>query len=110
MELHQENKDGKFIVYIDGRLDAETSVQVENRLNEFREEGHRKMVLDCSKVDYLSSAGIRLMLSLSKKLKADEGKLSICNLHEDVAEIIQMAGFEQILNIYPDQQSALEQS
>ncbi|MCH9612608.1 MAG: putative anti-sigma factor antagonist BtrV [Chlamydiia bacterium] len=109
MDLVNEQRDGCELIRIDGRLDAETAVQAENRINQLLEGKSKKVILDLAKVDYLSSAGIRLILSLTKKLKTEEGKLVVCNLHEDVSQIIKMAGFEQILNIATDENAAIGQ-
>ena len=66
-----------------------------------------KVLVDFSKVDYLSSAGMRLLLSTTKKMKKNEGKLIFFSISDEVMEIIRMAGFERILSIYGSEQEAL---
>ena len=107
MKIDVEERNGRIIVRCEGRLDASTSVQLENQLNSVIEKDTNKLYLDFNKIEYLSSAGMRLLLSCSKKLKDKGGKLTIFALHEDVMEIIRMAGFEQILEICPDESTAL---
>ena len=71
-------------------------------------ETHVQLLLDFTDVDYLSSAGMRLLLSATKKLKAREGVLLLSGVGEEVMEIIKMAGFEKILAIFSSEKEALE--
>ncbi len=107
MIITKEQREGKVVVRCEGRLDAMTSPQLENFVNGLIDSGAREIALDFNKIEYLSSAGMRLLLSVSKRLKKSEGRLMLFSIHEDVMEIIRMAGFEQILNIYADEKQAL---
>lgn len=106
MEAQVEEKGEVVVVHIEGRLDAASSPQLEKQINGVIDAGHFKIVLDCTNLDYLSSAGMRLMLSLFKRLKSVEGKLVACNLKDEVMEVIKMAGFNQVLEFY----STIEES
>lgn len=97
----------KTIIRVEGRLDAASAPILENKLGELIIAGKKQLVLDFAKVDYLSSAGMRLLLSTTKKLKASDGRLYFCSVNEEVMEIIKMAGFERILSIFPTEQEAL---
>ena len=103
-----EEEQGKTIIRVEGRLDAASSPNLENKLNELINAGKKQLLLDFAKVDYLSSAGMRLLLSVTKKLKTIDGKLNFCSINEEVMEIIKMAGFERILAIYPTEKEALD--
>lgn len=96
------------LVRIDGRLDAASAPMLEKKLLGEIEGGSKNMVLDFSRVNYLSSAGMRLLLSLTKKLKAEGGALHCCSVGEEVMEIIKMAGFERIIHIFPTEQEAIQ--
>lgn len=108
LNLQFEEEQGVTIVRIEGRLDAVESPNLERKLTKAIEEGKKKMVLDFAKVQYLSSAGIRLLLSTTKKLKGAGGALHLCLVGEEVMEIIKMAGFERIIQIYPTEQEAIQ--
>lgn len=95
------------IVRIDGRLDASSTPIVENKIKMLLEVAD-KIIIDFRDVDYLSSAGLRLLLSATKKLKAKDGMLAFFGFSDDVLEIIQMAGFERILNIFSNEKEALK--
>ena len=108
MKILRDEKENASVLRCEGRLDAATVPQLEKTMNDLMAENHNRILLDLNQVDYLSSAGIRLLLSMTKKLKGAGGLLALFNLHEDVLEIITMAGFEQLLNIYHSEREAFE--
>jgi len=103
-----ENAENATIVRIDGRLDATSAPLLERKLLEQIDGGVKNMVLDFSEVNYLSSAGMRLLLSITKKLKGLNGALHCCSVGEEVMEIVKMAGFERIIHIFPTEREALQ--
>ena len=107
MDVVVEEKGEIIIVRVKGRLDAASSPQLEQKINSIIDGGHFKILLDFSSVEYLSSAGMRLMLSVSKKLKSLEGKVVACSLNDEVMEVIKMAGFNQVIEFYPNEADSL---
>ena len=107
LDVHIEEQEGKQVLHIGGRLDAANAPKLQVKLNELIKQGHEEIVLNFTKIEYLSSAGVRLLLSMTKKL-SQSGGFKLCALHEDVMEIIKMAGFERILDIYPTEKEALD--
>jgi anti-sigma B factor antagonist/stage II sporulation protein AA (anti-sigma F factor antagonist) len=103
-----EEVDGKCVMRVSGRIDAATTPILEKKVEDQLQQNHFRVLFDFSDVDYLSSAGMRLLLSATKKMKAHEGMLVICGVIDDVMEIIKMAGFERILNIYSTEKEALD--
>ncbi|MES2345784.1 MAG: STAS domain-containing protein [Chlamydiota bacterium] len=103
-----EEVDGKCVMRITGRIDAATTPILEKKVEDEVQQGHIRIVFDFSGVDYLSSAGMRLLLSATKKMKVKEGMLTNCGMVDEVMEIIKMAGFERILNIYSTEKEALD--
>jgi anti-anti-sigma factor len=106
METQVEEKGDVIVIRLEGRLDAASSPNLEKQINSIIDTGHFKIALNFVNVDYLSSSGMRLMLSISKKLKSLEGKLVACNMNEDVMDVIKMTGFQQVLEIYPTEEEA----
>ncbi len=107
MILLKDEINNNVIIRCDGRLDAVTSPQVENMLNNVLSEKKYNICIDFNKIDYLSSAGMRLLLSMTKRVKILGGRFVLFSINEDVMEIIKMAGFEHILNIYSDEKQAV---
>ena len=107
LSIQIEEEKSISIVRLEGRMDAANSPKLEAKLGELIKGGRTAFVLDFAKVDYLSSAGMRLLLAMTKQLSGT-GKLNLCSINEDVMEIIKMAGFERILSIYPTEKEALD--
>ena len=93
------NKDGeKLNVEVVGRVDTTTAPQLEEGiLGEL--EGVNDLVLDFTNLEYISSAGLRLLLLLQKKMNACDGVFEIHNVNEFVMEVFEMTGFKDILTI-----------
>ena len=108
INIEIEEDQGIKIVRLDGRLDAISSPLLEKKLIEQTEGDHSRIILDFGKVNYLSSAGIRLLLSMTKKLRGKSNGLHICSVDEEVMEIIKMAGFARIIQIFPTEQEAIQ--
>ena len=97
----QETKKGKVSVFrVEGRLDSMSSQDFENRLVKLIDEGNVHIALDCAKLDYLSSAGLRAILSAAKRTKQAGGKLTLGSPTQQVNEILDIAGFASILPIF----------
>ena len=110
LQVELEEIDRKIILRLDGRLDAATTPVLERKIDSLIAENRVHLLLDFIHVDYLSSAGMRLLLSVAKKLKTKKGVLLIFSVTEDVMEIIKLAGFERILHIFESEQEALHYS
>ena len=96
MKIRKEIENGKLTVYIDGKLDTSTSPQASQEI-ETEIEGIESLVLDMQNLKYISSAGLRLLLSLHKKMAA-KGGMTVRNVNETNMEIFDMTGFTDILN------------
>ena len=107
LNIQEQDVNGVKVLRLEGRLDAISSNLLEKKMQELLDHSHVYCILDFTKVGYLSSAGMRLLLSMTKKMKQEEGMLAICSMHDDVMEIIRMAGFERILAIYPLEKEAI---
>jgi anti-sigma B factor antagonist/stage II sporulation protein AA (anti-sigma F factor antagonist) len=108
LRIQLEEIEHRVILRIDGRLDAASAPILERKISNLIEEGHEHLILDFLRVDYLSSAGMRVLLSTSKKLKAKKGELVLFSLVDEVAEVIKMAGFDKILHICSSEKEALQ--
>lgn len=107
LNVHEYEINGVKVIRLEGRIDAVSSAVLEKKLQECLSQQRFRVVLDFIKVDYLSSAGMRLLLSMTKKFKSHDGHLALCAIHDNVMEIIRMAGFERILSIYPLEKEAI---
>ena len=108
LNIQIEEDRGITLIRVEGRLDAASAPLLEKKLVEQVEGGKTKLLIDFAKVNYLSSAGMRLLLSTTKKLKGISGGLHLCSVSEEVMEIIKMAGFERVIQIFPTEQEAFQ--
>jgi anti-sigma B factor antagonist len=107
MELQEEVRDGATLLSLSGRIDGSNAGELEERLMEYVGQDAR-IVLDFSSVPYISSAGLRVMLSIAKGLSACKGKLVLCNLQAAVLAIFEMCGFVEVLAIVDTLEEAIQ--
>ena len=81
---------------ITGRLDTTTAPNLESVVNELSEDT-KELVFDMSGVEYISSAGIRVLLGAYKKINSSQGKFRIEKANDIVAEVFEMTGLSQML-------------
>ena len=94
------SKEGDVLVAVPaGRLDSNNAKAFEEDLLGRIEAGETKILVDFSKLDYISSAGLRVFLMAAKRMKAADGKLVLCALSENVREVFEISGFNNILDI-----------
>ena len=100
MEILRRKEGNAAVVSVKGRLDAVSSPEVEKELDRLIAEGERRLVLDFGELDYISSAGLRVILAATKKLKGKEGTLFLTSLRNVVKEVFEISGFGAIIPIF----------
>lgn len=104
----QEEKIGDVLVLrIKGRLDAVSTGSAEKRVFDFIDHGQNKLLLNFAEVDYLSSAGMRMLLATTKRLKPLSGKLVVCSVSTNVMDVLRMSGFDHVIELSKSEQDAL---
>ena len=96
MEITIRNCENQSIVLIVGLLDTNTAPELEAALNGI---AAKEVVLDCSSLEYVSSAGLRVILAAHKHLMATEQRLTLRNICTEVRSVLDMTGFSRILFI-----------
>jgi len=100
MELKQEKKNGATIFHFSGRLDSVTSLEVEKTLLNAIASGDKKLIFDLSALDYLSSAGIRVLVQCYKKVEAAQGHVFLCSLPKPIENVLYVTGFLPYFQIF----------
>ena len=95
MKINFITNDENLYISLDGRLDTITAPEFEDFLK-LNLNGVKNVKLDCEKLLYISSAGLRVLLSLNKKMKSS---LKLVNVQEVVMEVFEVTGFVDILEI-----------
>ena len=95
MKIDFKNDNGELTVAIDGRLDTVTAPELEKLLGENYEKA-ASITFDCEKLIYISSAGLRVLLTAHKRMK---GAMKLINVCELVMEVLEMTGFADVWEI-----------
>lgn len=98
MEINISQENGVSILKIVGRLDTMTSADLDRAVTPLVDLG-AKVVFDCEQMEYISSSGLRVVLSTHKKLAAVGGHFVVRNLNREVRSVFDLTGFSRLLNI-----------
>jgi len=99
MKIAHQEKDGIICFQIEGRLDAESAPEAEILVKGALKQGGQRLLFDMSKMDYISSAGLRSILMVAKKIESNEGKLTFANLRGMVQEVFTISGLNSIFQV-----------
>ena len=97
MTVEIKKDSGKLIMTILGRLDTSTAPNLETALKESLDDVN-ELIFDFEKLEYISSAGLRVLLSAQKRM-SKQGSMKIINVGEEIMEIFEITGFSDILTI-----------
>ncbi len=97
MEIIKSRENGRLDIALDGRLDTNTAPSLESVIND-ELEGISELCFDFEKLEYVSSAGLRVILAAQKAMNR-QGKMTIKNVCEDVLDVFEITGFSDILTI-----------
>ena len=107
LEIRQEESGSVRVLELNGRLDTETAADLELTLQDLLGAGERHFLLELSRIGYVSSAGLRVLLSLAKQLDGGKGSLRLCGLSPAVRQVFDVAGFTRLFAIFPNRAAAL---
>ncbi|MEM7442325.1 MAG: STAS domain-containing protein [Pseudomonadota bacterium] len=107
MNLYEMKQSGFCVLRPSGQLGSGNSAEFEREVRNRIEAGNTKIVIDFGDLDYISSAGLRVLLVLAKTLKTDGGTLALCSMNSTVAEVFEVTGFSAILPIHQSLDEAL---
>ncbi len=98
MTIDEVREQDQLTLIVGGRLDTATAPQLE-RAAEGRLEGLQKLVLDFSDLEYISSAGLRVLLAFRRIMDKQKGTVVVTSVTENVREVFAITGLNKILNI-----------
>lgn len=107
MEIIERIHDDISIFSLKGRLDSNTSPGLEEKIFDAIQNGSSKMILDFEALDYISSAGLRVINKTTKQLKNSEGQLILCSMQDYIKEVFEITGFDSFLPIVSNCDEAL---
>lgn len=107
MEIKMSELKRVTLFEITGRIDSTNANELGEALNTAIDTGHTQIVVDLSGVEYMSSAGLREMVTALKKVKRGTGDLRLASPSERVLEVLELAGLDSIFEIFPNQVEAV---
>lgn len=95
------------VLIFEGNLDTNTSPDAETTINGLIDNGAQKILVNFENLNFICSAGLRVLLATAKKLKGTGGDLKICGLNPTAQEVFDISGFSNILTVVSSEDDAL---
>ena len=108
MDISTQDYDKVAVMAVAGRVDSATAPELENELKNFVEADKTQIVLDLKDVEYMSSAGLRAMVSTLKAVKRVNGDLRLASPSPRVEEVLRLAGLTSIFSSHPSRDEAIK--
>ena len=94
----QENGN-QLVAFFSGRLDTSAAVQTAEEVKPLLEAANKEIILDCTELEYISSSGLRIFLSIRKEAAAHGSKVIVRNINADIRQVFMMTGFVSLFVI-----------
>jgi len=109
MEIGKREEQGIIILEPDGRLDSNSAPALEEEIDtiESGDNGYH-LLIDFSKVEYISSAGLRVVLKTVKERQSSSRSFAVSNMQDHVREVFEISGFDSYVKIHPDTTHAIK--
>jgi stage II sporulation protein AA (anti-sigma F factor antagonist) len=107
MQIGEEKVGGVLVLAPGGRVDSVSSSELERLVVARIDRGEKRLVMDLSGVEYISSAGLRVLLMAAKRLKEPAAGLVLCGLGPSVRTVLELAGFLPLFAVEPGREQAL---
>ena len=99
MIFNIKENNGGLLAKLTGRLDTPAAVKAQQEIEPLLQNADKELVLDCTDLEYISSSGLRLFLTLRKEAAAKGGKVIIEHISEDIKKVFMMTGFYNLFEI-----------
>ena len=106
--IHKSTEHDLSILALEGYLDAHTAPEFEKAVQTDFEAGHVQLVVECSKLTYISSAGLGVFMSFIDGIREAGGDIKICSLAPKVFQVFDILGFSALFDIVPDLPAAVQ--
>jgi anti-anti-sigma factor len=109
MEIEQKEENGVVFLAFNGRLDGSSAPEAEQIIDTILKDQKNRLLFDFEFLEYLSSAGLRVVLGAAKEMKRRDGKFVLCALNAYVKEVFDVSGFGAIIPIAESVEAGLKQ-
>ncbi len=107
MQIDKRTLGDVTVVDMTGRLDTQTTGQAHDEMVAIAKSGTKKLVLNLEKLEFVSSAGLRVILTAAKLLQSSRGEMRICGAHGVVREVLESSGFNHLVKIDETESDAI---
>ena len=108
MTFSEEKTDGVLVLGVSGKIHTEASEELLKKLNALIDQGEWHLLLDLSGVDYINSSGLRVLLTVAKKLNGLSGKMVLATVTELIQQILRVSGCASVIGVYSSKEEALK--
>ena len=106
--IQTTTNNGLSVISVEGFLDAHTAPQFESAIQSEIDAGRTRIIVDCAKLTYISSAGLGVFMGFIEEVREQEGDIKICGLTPKVRQVFEMLGFESVYDLCPDVDDAVQ--
>ena len=107
MDITFERRDGVLFVSASGRLEAANAADFLKAVRAESDESDRAMIMDFEALQYLGSAGLRVVFMTASELKKRDAGFAVCSPPKPVAKVIRLSGMDQVVSVHPSRADAL---
>ena len=98
METSIQELDGKLVAALSGEFDTAAALEAEQALSPLLEAEEQDIVIDCSKLEYIASSGLRILLNIVKKAKSGGNKVVLKGVNDVIREVLELTGFIKLFD------------
>ena len=99
MVIEIKERDGGMTAILNGRLDTPAAVKAQQEIGPLLENADKEIIFDCTNLEYISSSGLRLFLTIRKEASVKGGKVVIENINDEIRKVFMMTGFFNLFEI-----------
>ncbi len=108
MNVNVREKDGVFILDLSGRLDINASDKINKTVDDILEKGGKIFLMNFSEVDFVSSPGLVILVSILKKIRKEQGRIALFNLQSYVREVFEVTQLTKVFEIFESEEEGIK--
>ena len=93
MKVNLKEIDGKYVATLDGEMDTAAAIEVESVLKPLYTSNGKDVIIDCTKLEYIASSGLRILISILKGAKTTGSRVVMRGVNEDISNVFKLTGF-----------------
>lgn len=109
INITKESEHGIYIIKVEGDVDASSSIYLDKAISDAVEKGQKNIVIDCTELQYISSAGLGVFMSYIQDFEDSDSKFVLFGLSKKVANVFEILGLDQLLTIVDTKDQAISQ-